>query len=106
MIPYPIDTRPLWERALDARRAERAKLRRAPNARKDPRTVSYNRKHPKAKVGDTFGLLVVVALVTTEKWGRLDETVIVRCPNGHERKVFVFNLRVSATCRQCRRKRP
>lgn len=64
--PWPVDRRPLWERALEARRLERSA--------KSPRRI-----HAIVQVGDVFGDFRVVALLPRGFRGRSDERVTVEC---------------------------
>lgn len=83
--------RPLWERALRRRAAEKRAARAKGRGRP--------RKFPRAQVGDRFGDQVVIALQVPD--ASCNETVLVRCKCGHEKAAYVFNLRRSKTCRSC-----
>lgn len=96
----------LWERALDARRAEKvnasARKVKASGPAKGP--TERSRKYPITKVGDFFGELEVVA-VLPRRASVSDDRVEVKCPAGHRRESFVYNLRKYQGCPQCRSKR-
>jgi hypothetical protein len=81
---------PLWQRALAARDLERTSERQARRV-KQPGRPDHNRKHPRAKVGDTFGCWTVSALMHPD--GTSNERVLARCACGTERPTYVFNLR-------------
>lgn len=107
----------LWERALDARRAEKvaasAHKIKASGPHKEPTLkrggqghrgdTSRARKHPLTKVGDRFGVLRVALVLPRGHRGRSDERVEVVCPRGHRRESFVFNLRERPRCTRCPR---
>lgn len=110
----------LWERALDARRAEKVNASahkvKMSGPQKEPKPAplprggqghrgdtSRARKHPVAKVGDMLGDRRVVALLPRDHTG--NERVAVKCPAGHRREGYVFNFRQQKPCRQCRGKR-
>lgn len=91
---------PLWQRALDARRREQCNASlRAP--RTGHKLGGKKRKHPPAKVGDMFGNREVIAVLPKDS--TCNERVRVRCPFGHERDAYVFNLRKHSQCSHCRR---
>lgn len=51
------------------------------------------RRHPEAKIGDTFGPFTVTALLPRGYRGRSDERVEWKCSCGKWGSSFVFNLR-------------
>jgi hypothetical protein len=76
---------PLWWRGIQTRCAEPGRF------------WGGDRKHPKAKLGDSFGCWTVVELLRPDYTS--NERVVVRCPHGVERTAYVFNLRKSKGCR-------
>jgi hypothetical protein len=81
---------PLWWRAVLSRIGEPG------------RPFGGERRHPRAKLGDSFGCWEVVELLAPDY--TCNERVRVRCPHGFERDSYVFNLRKTAaksadTCR-------
>jgi hypothetical protein len=107
----------LWERALDARRAEKvaasARKVKASGPRKEGSlplsgqghrgATARARKHALVKVGDHFGVLRVTARLERDRTS--NERVEVVCPAGHRRDGYVFNFRKHQTCPRCRRSR-
>lgn len=64
------------------------------------------RKHPYAKIGDTFGPFTVTSLLPRGYRGRSDERVEWRCTCGKSGASWVFNLRTSTpACSHIRGKR-
>ncbi len=65
------------------------------------------RKHPPAKVGDTFGPYTVTATRPRGHRGRSDERVEWKCTCGRFGESYVFNLRgAKASCNHVRAGRP
>lgn len=85
----------LWERALDARRAELV-------ARAGRKVKSSGaRKSPLCQVGDRVGGQRVVEILPRDETRK--ERILAECPNGHRRPGYVENFRRTLMCRECRR---
>lgn len=85
---------PPFEDRIPATRQERRRFK--------PRgTRREGRKHRPIEVGDIHGPYRVIALL--ERDATSNERVRVACNQGHERDVYVFNLRTIRHCLECRR---